>query len=358
MNQTLNIIKNLDKNRFMPILITLFSEDNENTMIDSYKQICKETHCLNLNKFTSIIQGKNKLNNLLKIIKPDLIHSVGMPPYTMSLIYKNSKHLVTLRNYCYEDYPSKYGKLLGSLLAIKDMNLINKQVRNGEVFITCSKSLSNIYYSKHNYNLKYIRNGVDISKYTKVSYEEKKKKKQYFNIGINKMVYIYTGQMNDRKDQESAIQSFLLSKSSNTAVLLLLGDGPNFGELKEKYKENKNIIFKGNVHNVVEYLQISDVYISTSKSEGMPNGVLEAMAVGLPVILSNIDQHKEIVDIDNKIGVVYKIGDNYELAKCIDSVQEWDMKKKSEASYNAVTNNLTDKIMSENYQNLYIKIIQ
>ena len=74
--------------------------------------------------------------------------------------------------------------------------------------------------------------------------------------------------MNDRKDQNSAIKSFLLSNIKDSAILILLGDGPNFNELKDKYSENRNVIFKGNVGNVVEYLQIADVYISTSKIRG------------------------------------------------------------------------------------------
>ena len=357
MNQTLNIIRNLDKDKFTPIIITIFPECENNSMIDSYKEICKEVYCLNMNKFSSILYGRKKLKVLLEEIKPDLIHSVGMPPYTMSLAYEKSKHLVTLRNYCYEDYPSKYGKVLGNVLAVKDMNLIKKQVKKGEIFVTCSKSLSNIYKKEHNFNFKFIRNGVDISKYNPISFEEKIKKKQYLGIN-NKLVYIYTGQMNDRKDQNSAIKSFLLSNIKDSAILILLGDGPNFNELKDKYSENRNVIFKGNVGNVVEYLQIADVYISTSKSEGRPNGVLEAMAVGLPVILSDIPQHKEIVDINNDIGTVYKIGDENELSQYIDNVEKWDMKTKMESSYNTVINNLTDKIMSRNYQDLYIDLIK
>ena len=45
--------------------------------------------------------------------------------------------------------------------------------------------------------------------------------------------------MNDRKDQNSAIKSFLLSNIKDSAILILLGDGPNFNELKDKYSEEE-----------------------------------------------------------------------------------------------------------------------
>lgn len=47
-----------------------------------------------------------------------------MPPYRMTLGYKDAVHFVTLRNYCYEDYPDYYGKFMGTVMAFLDINLI------------------------------------------------------------------------------------------------------------------------------------------------------------------------------------------------------------------------------------------
>ncbi len=102
-------------------------------------------------------------------------------------------------------------------------------------------------------------------------------------------------------------------------MLYILGDGINRDNLMKKYCNASNVIFTGSVSNVEEYLAASDVYISTSKSEGLPNGVLEAMAVGLPVLLSDIPQHKEIFEVDENIGVLYKLGN---LTSLIDSIRK------------------------------------
>lgn len=165
MNQTLNIIKNLDSNIYDVSVITLFEEETNNTMLSKYKKIVKDCYCLHLTRTSSLIIGKFVLNKKLKEIQPDIIHALGMPPYRLSLIYKKAKHLVTLRNYAYEDYPSYYNEFIGPVLAWMDVHLIKKLYKKNEFFITCSNSLSKIYEEKENIKLEFIRNGVDTSRF-------------------------------------------------------------------------------------------------------------------------------------------------------------------------------------------------
>lgn len=358
MNQTLNIIKNLDRKTFQPIVITLFNEDLGNSVVQRYLDVVPEFYCLNMSKIQSILFGKKILKNKLEEINPDLVHGVGMPPYTLSLEYKNAVHLVTLRNYCYQDYPSKYGLFMGNLIAIKDMLLIRKQIKKGEKFLTCSESLSSIYLEKRNLKIDYIRNGVDVSKYSPASTNEKNKLKKSLKLPVNKTIFIYTGQIIDRKDQEFAIKGLLKSKHKSDAVLLLLGDGINKRYLEEKYKNEKNIVFIGSVNNVVDYLRASDIYVSTSKSEGMPNGVLEAMACGLPLILSNIPQHMELFSINENIGRYYSLNDMDSFVGAINDFNNSDLKYFSKNSYDCVNSNLTATKMSKFYQDIYKNLIE
>lgn len=173
MNQTLNIINNLDRYTFQPIVITLFQEDLGNSVIQRYKDVVPEIYCLGMSKFEAILNGRKKLVQLLNKIKPDLIHGLGMPPYIMSLGYRDAVHFVTLRNYCYQDYPDKYGKILGNILAYRDTRIIKNKIKKEEIFITCSKSLSKIYKERQGMVFGYIRNGVDISKYNYVDLQTK-----------------------------------------------------------------------------------------------------------------------------------------------------------------------------------------
>lgn len=355
MNQTLNIIKNLDLDKFEVSFITLFDEEKDNSMIEQYSKIIRRHICLHLNKISSLIIGKKKVKRALQEIKPDIVHALGMPPYRLSLAYKNCKHLITLRNYAYEDYPSYYNKLIGPILAFFDINLIKKLKKDGKTFITCSKSLSDIYLEREKIALPYIQNGVDTSKFEKKNKNSYNRMREKLNIEEEAVVFIYTGPFIERKDQEFAIRGFV-NANIPKKYLILCGDGDKFNELKQKYQKHSNIIFTGKVKNVNDYLMASDIYISTSKSEGMPNSVLEAMATGLPVILSDIPQHLELFDITSNIGYYYKVGDIQDLKYKIEKMDTQSQYKFGEESFNCIKDNLTSTIMSEKYQKLYMRL--
>src|SRR5699024_156477 len=127
-------------------------------------------------------------------------------------------------------------------------------------------------------------------------------------------------------------------------------------EESKKIATNSNIIFLGNVNNVRDYLRYADYYISASKSEGLPNSVLEAASSNLEMILSDIPQHKEIFE-EVEYKPFYFEANNYrELSKIItDSINN------KQTGYIQLNNEIklhfSNEIMSNNYQEIYYKII-
>lgn len=355
--QTLNIIRNMDKEVFEPSLVTVWPEDADNSMIDEYKKLGIPVLSANMSKKKSVLFGKKEVGQLLEQLQPDIVQGVGMPPYRMTLGYKRAIHFVTLRNYCYEDYPDYYGKIPGTVMAFLDLNLIKKRMAAGEPFVTCSESLTKMYRSRQNMEIPYIRNGVDVSQYTKRNCDEIDDVRRKLDLPLGKVIYVYSGGFIDRKNQREAITAFLAMKKNADAVLLLLGDGTNFEALKDEFSKNTNILFRGKVSNVNEYLHASDVYLATSKSEGLPNGVLEAMACGLPVLLSDIPQHMEVLEADPQCGHSYKLGNAKQLSALMDQMMDENLFEMGERSYTAVMENFTAEGMSKRYQNLYLKLM-
>lgn len=252
--QTLNIIRNMDKEVFEPSLVTVWPEDADNSMIDEYKKLGIPVLSANMSKKKSVLFGKKEVGQLLEQLQPDIVQGVGMPPYRMTLGYKRAIHFVTLRNYCYEDYPDYYGKIPGTVMAFLDLNLIKKRMAAGEPFVTCSESLTKMYRSRQNMEIPYIRNGVDVSQYTKRNCDEIDDVRRKLDLPLGKVIYVYSGGFIDRKNQREAITAFLAMKKNADAVLLLLGDGTNFEALKDEFSKNTNILFRGKVSNVNEYL--------------------------------------------------------------------------------------------------------
>ena len=93
------------------------------------------------------------------------------------------------------------------------------------------------------------------------------------------------------KNHEFLIEVFAeVVRRSGNAKLLLLGDGPDrqkIESLVNQLKLEKNVCFLGVREDVPELLAAMDVLIFPSKKEGLPVSVIEAQAVGLPVLLSN-----------------------------------------------------------------------
>ena len=88
--QTLNIIRNMDKEVFEPSLVTVWPEDADNSMIDEYKKLGIPVLSANMSKKKSVLFGKKEVGQLLEQLQPDIVQGVGMPPYRMTLGYKSN----------------------------------------------------------------------------------------------------------------------------------------------------------------------------------------------------------------------------------------------------------------------------
>lgn len=343
--QTLNMIKNLDREKFDPILVTIYEEGVDSRINDFLPYV--SAHYTLLASKKAIMMGKNGLmQDFLKEQKPDLIHSVGVfPNYLIAEIgFKN--HVFTLRNFVYEDFSAKFGKIKGNILAKMQIKAI-KETKN---VITCSKSLQKIYQEKLNIKTKCIQNGIDIEKYQPINKKERNARRKRLGFPENDFIFIYSGQFIERKNIPFMIEGFLKARSENDK-LILLGDGDLLVGIKEKYKDKESLIFMGSVDNVSEYLSIADVYISASRSEGLPNGVMEAMAMGVPVLLSDIPQHKELLENDG--GVTFKLDDGDDYVQKIKYISKLDMDKISVNVRKNMEENFSGAKMSIEYQKEY-----
>ena len=99
---------------------------------------------------------------------------------------------------------------------------------------------------------------------------------------------VTAGRLVKQKRQDVLISAFKLIEESNPeAQLLIYGEGPLMSQLVEQINTlelNKRVSLQGNISDIEDALSKGSVFVLTSDYEGMPNALMEAMAVGLPCI--------------------------------------------------------------------------
>lgn len=349
-NQLSYIIKYLDKSKFQPIIITL-SPEPEDSLLNYFDELGIECISLNLSRIKGIFKGKSELLKILKEKKIDLIHTQGIRADILSSKHlKGYKRISTLRNYPYNDYPMKFGKVKGWLMAINHIEATRK-IKNS---IACSESIAKIYNEKHSLDISYIQNGVDQTKFYRDDNKLELRKK--LNLPLDKKIYVSVGSLIPRKDPITIIRAFNNMEDNENRKLVFLGNGFLKDNCLNEIGKNKNIKLLGNVTNVNEYLQAADYLVSSSKAEGLPNTVIEAMACGLPCILSDIQPHREILNFDCTAGRIFELGNNKDLIEKIDEIENKNYKFISDNSVKLIENNLNAKLMSEKYQKIYLTL--
>lgn len=349
--QMLNIIKNLDTKKFEPILVTIYQENPALSLEELYEPYVKH-YFVPTSKMEVILGRTARLRDVLDKINPNVIHSLGVfPDFAISRMGRFNQ-IITLRNYVYEDYPSKFGQLLG--MAMAKIHLY--AIKHAKRVVACSESLSEIYASKLGLKYDFVRNGVDVDTYNKASEAEKLAIRKEIGLPTDSFVYVYTGQLIERKNMDFLLRAFTEAFKSCEVYLLVLGGGTLLAELKSCYGNIPNVDFRGNVTDINYYLKACDAYVSASKSEGLPNGVLEAMATGLPVVISDINQHMEVYEANTGVGRVFKLDDIEDCKAQMKNLTLSDYKEAGEEAYKSAHENFSAVRMSGIYQKLYSEL--
>lgn len=152
-------------------------------------------------------------------------------------------------------------------------------------------------------------NGID-SEYFRsqnISALEKDNLRNELKIQPEDFVFIFVGRLVGDKGINELVSAFK-NLSSDTAKLLLVGPleedlDPLFPEIFAEIEKNPNIISVGFQQDVRPYFSISQALVFPSYREGFPNVVIQAGAMGLPGIVSDINGCNEIV-IHGKNGLI------------------------------------------------------
>lgn len=130
-----------------------------------------------------------------------------------------------------------------------------------------------------------------------------------FHITDQSRVVGTVGRLDEVKDQATMLEAFaLVHETIPESVLMLVGDGPKRQELSNLAAERNlsdSVIISGNRKDVPELLNLFDVFVLSSLSEGTSISLLEAMASGVPPVVTDVGGNPSVVD-DRINGIVIK----------------------------------------------------
>lgn len=153
--------------------------------------------------------------------------------------------------------------------------------------------------------------------------KEKIKKNNFLNLNKFKGLKILNiARLTDQKDHMSLLRAIklIVDKEKISVKLLIIGKGVNFRNLQNYIDDNKlkkNITLCGYKENAHNYMSQFDLFILSSKYEGLPNVLIEAQISGLPIISTDCPSGPREILLNGKLGILYKTGNYFDLYKKI-----------------------------------------
>jgi glycosyltransferase involved in cell wall biosynthesis len=140
--------------------------------------------------------------------------------------------------------------------------------------------------------------------------------------------------------------------------VLFVGDGPRRGALERLVREKglqSTVSFLGHREDVPALLSRADVFVLPSRTEAFPNGVLEAMAAGLPVVASAVGGLLDLID-DGRTGILVPSGNEDRLAAAIRRllIDPGEAQRLGDAARADVTARYSFERMVESFEDLYL----
>ena len=151
---------------------------------------------------------------------------------------------------------------------------------------------------------------------------ERRTARERLGLPPEAFVLLYAAEFSARKNQAELIRALVQMPSD--VMLALPGDGDLLGGCRKLAGDSGvagRVVMPGRVENLADWRAVADVCVSSSRSEGLPFHAIEAMGCGLPLVLSDVKGHEDLVG-DGRCGLLYPYGDEAALAACVAKLRD------------------------------------
>jgi glycosyltransferase involved in cell wall biosynthesis len=252
----------------------------------------------------------NELKSILSIIKiikkfkPDIVHTHASKPGFLGRIIAYILGVkVIIHTFHGHVFHSYFNSVISKLVILTERSL---GLFTDKIIVISKKQKNEIdYFLKLPYKTKVIPLGLDLAKFKNIDTNIRNSFRKEFGVKNNEFCIGIVGRLTGVKDHKLFINiaNLILNKSNFKFKFLIIGGGELENELKLYVRNNldpkfrKNIVFTGWVKEMRKVYFGIDCLFLTSKNEGTPVSIIEAISASLPVFSTNVGG---VEDIFNK----------------------------------------------------------
>lgn len=304
----IDLVESMDKSVFEPIVLSF----TDGEMISHLKSKGIEVHIIHTEKGFDY-KVWPKVTALIKERGISLVHAHGTRACSNSFWSAkrlNIPCLYTVHGWSFHDDQPFVQKKVRAFLE----GVLVKQV-DGTILVSDNngKEAKELFSPKKQF---VIKNGVNLNRFALTDNHTVRQE-----LGIDDATFLvgYIARMTKQKDPLSMVRAMeIVAKQNENIKLLMVGSGELDNEVTTLIEELNlsNIIRQPFRTDVPSILEVLDVYCLPSLWEGLPIGVLEAMAMGKPIIATAIPGNSELVE-DDKNGYLFEVSSPAAIAEAI-----------------------------------------
>jgi glycosyltransferase involved in cell wall biosynthesis len=319
--QTLLLLRHLDRSKFHPHLFLL--DQNGEWMSRVPPDVTIHSYDADATRAGFYFPGRilrDQTNQLMHVLRNASIDVVYDRTFFMSMIAGPAcSRLAIPRVSTIVSPPAQaLPQLESRFLQLKRRRLAKAYMQSRSV-VAVSKAAAESaksYYGLPDEKLTVIHNGVDIEAIAAAARQKELPASDFLTL-------VCIGRMTAEKGQRDLLEALAIYPATEQPIRLwMIGDGPLRGELQNLALESSGrhqIEFLGALSNPAPYIAAADTLVLPSRFEGMPNVVLEAMALGTPVIATRAGGTLEL-ERDKPTILWCKAGDPKSLADALRNI--------------------------------------
>ena len=285
-----------------------------------------------------------KLGEVLKRLKPDIIHAHNIKKAYVYLAAKKAKVkrvVYTVHNMAWQEQGFVGGLFSYIMFHTGCMVPVGLSPK-------VTESIKQRYYLK---NVSTVYNGTDLSRFSV---------KTDYALHAQPLI-LNIARLDAQKNHKRLIESFaIFSSQFPDAKLVIVGDGELREALESQTKDaglTGKVLFEGLQDDIPKYIEAADVFCLSSDFEGMPMTLIEAMAAGMPIVSTNVGGISDMLT-NNRSAVLTGL-DATELANAvIRLLSNKDLRERLGKNAYEASQRFSHRHMAQEYISIYKKMLK